>query len=268
MFERFSDYMYYLLSTPFKKVHKLKNQWYLFFKVVGKLFDRNKEILFQIREESMIATCSDEMLSVHAEDRGLTRYDGESNDNFRRRIALYEEVCRLGGTQNGMKKAVEALGYRNVEIVPFRMYNSARWAEFYVEILQTIDEEKPIADVILKKVVRKTKSSSAKDNYIFNYRISTVTRESLETRIILPIAFFQFEGIKILDGSFILDASQYLNAAINLGNMQTGYKMSFENKEETTLKMISYKNIWYLNGLYLLDGSNKLNAEKREEIYE
>lgn len=58
MFEKFSDYMYSLLFTPLKKVRQAVNQFYLFFKVVGKLFDDTKADIFRVREESMIASAS------------------------------------------------------------------------------------------------------------------------------------------------------------------------------------------------------------------
>ena len=39
MLETFGEYMYYLLSTPFKQVRKVGNQWYIYFKITGRLFD-------------------------------------------------------------------------------------------------------------------------------------------------------------------------------------------------------------------------------------
>ena len=37
MLETFGEYMYYLLSTPFKQARKARNQWYIYFKVTGRL---------------------------------------------------------------------------------------------------------------------------------------------------------------------------------------------------------------------------------------
>ena len=97
MFEKFCDYMYYLLTSPFKKIKKSKNQWYKLFKVLGEYFDDGMESIEKAREQTMLATCDVEMLPVHAADRKLTKYTGEEDENFRSRIANYTEVCRLGG---------------------------------------------------------------------------------------------------------------------------------------------------------------------------
>jgi hypothetical protein len=58
MFDKFGDYMFSLLFGPLLKVKKAVNQFYLFFKVVGKLFDEIKTAIFTVRAESMIITGS------------------------------------------------------------------------------------------------------------------------------------------------------------------------------------------------------------------
>lgn len=68
MFEKFCDYMYYLLTSPFKKIKKSKNQWYKLFKVLGEYFDDGMESIEKAREQTMLATCDVEMLPVHAAD--------------------------------------------------------------------------------------------------------------------------------------------------------------------------------------------------------
>ena len=62
MFEKFSDYMYSLLFTPLKKISQVRNQFYIFFRIIGKLFDDTKADIFRVREESMIASASTMML--------------------------------------------------------------------------------------------------------------------------------------------------------------------------------------------------------------
>lgn len=169
MFERFADYMFYLLTTPFKRVRKEVNQWYLLFKVLGARFDRAKEALQQARDETMVATCSPEMLQEHGRDRGLTRYEGEDIENYRKRIALYEDTCRMAGTNEGIVLAVKSLGYDNVAVRSAREVegNSTHWAEFYV-VIGMQDEPHPISFNILCKEIRKKKEVGAKDNYYFD----------------------------------------------------------------------------------------------------
>ena len=76
--DSFKEYMWYLLSSPFKLVEKKINQWWIFISVIGKWFDTIKNELQDARDETTIATCSDIMLQYHGEERGLTQYTGEN----------------------------------------------------------------------------------------------------------------------------------------------------------------------------------------------
>lgn len=91
MIENFIEYMWYLLTTPLKKLKKALNKWYILCRVFGKRFDEAKEDILRARDEGMVATCSHEMLPVHGADRRLTRYEGEHPENFRSRIAMYAQ---------------------------------------------------------------------------------------------------------------------------------------------------------------------------------
>ena len=134
MIENFVEYMWYLFTPPYKKVRKALNSWYILCKVFGRRFDELKEDVLRARDEGMVATCCHEMLPVHGADRRLFRYEGEQTENFRSRIAMYEEVCRLGGTDEGMILAVMALGFLDVEKKTAKeLYGDMeRWAEFYI----------------------------------------------------------------------------------------------------------------------------------------
>ena len=168
--DKFGEYMFYLLSTPFKQVEKKKNQWYIFFKTVGELFDANKDALQAARRESMVKTASAVMLPEHGAERGLSRYEGETWENYRIRIMMYAATCELGGTEVGTRRAVEALGFTDVEMVPcYKMGRLDRWAEFYVVITRDIDDLFDVDHSIIRKEVRRVKIASGKDNYMFAF---------------------------------------------------------------------------------------------------
>lgn len=269
MFEKFGDYMYYLLSSPFKQVNKLKNQWYLFFKIIGKLFDKNKAAFFLVREESMIATCSDRMLSVHAEDRGLTRYDGESYESFRRRIALYEEVCRLGGTRYGVQRAVESFGYETVFIIPCRYEDETRWAEFYVVIRQEIGKRTLflIPHGILVKQVRKVKSVSAKDNYRYELISKITHQEMFSTRMVLRFLFSWWNSITTWNGMILYNGSHFFNAEIKPMNMKMVIKITVKQEYGKSSAKINMKHkLWYFNGQACFNGEKTADAYEKEMI--
>lgn len=217
MFDEFSKYMWYLLTTPFKRIQKSKNQWYLFFQVVGKWFDECLEDLYTAREETAVATCCDLMLSVHGADRKLTRYMGESWDSFRYRIATYPEVKQYGGTNSGVLMAVQSLGYEGAKITRVPDYKpddkmaSTQWAEFYIiiKIMVNDDEEETENKInieVLKRIVRENKEVAAKDNYIFAIFLGLLCQEQLcfERLTINSNMYWyntlRFDGVGIWDG--------------------------------------------------------------------
>lgn len=216
MFEKFCDYMYYLLTSPFKRVKKAINQWYILFRVLGSRFDNALVKVIEAREQTMLATCDPVMLQVHANDRNLTRYSGEEDENFRRRIANYTEVCRLGGTNEGVKLAVWSLGYDNVELVPAKEFamDDERWAEFYLIIELGADETHPVNLEVLKKEVRKSKEVGAKDNYMFYYNleIGHIISSKL-TKVTFNLETYYFDYIR-LDGKYFMDGSTFLNSTL------------------------------------------------------
>lgn len=209
----FAEYMWYLLTTPFKKVQKEVNAWYAYCLAIGAMFDEIKEAFLRARDEGMIATCSDFMLAEQGKDRGLNRYQGESLDNFRKRIALYEEVCELGGLNGGILLAVRSLGYSEPQIIsaPKLTNDAARWAEFYLVIQMSLDEEHPIGFDILQSTVRRWKECEAKDNYMFHYSLPVM---GFSKFLAVVYGYYEFTYLCWLDGSWWLDGS------VKLGDYQ------------------------------------------------
>ena len=127
MFEKFGEYMFFLLYAPLKRVKKTVNQFYIFFKVVGKLFDQCKAYLFRLRKESSVLTCSDVMLPVHGQDRDMARLAGETLENYRVRLSMKGIIAEMAGINEGIRYLAKAFGYENVEIEPSPV--PGHWAE-------------------------------------------------------------------------------------------------------------------------------------------
>lgn len=164
MFEKFSDYMYYLLFGPLKKVIKKGNQFYIFFKVIGKLFDRTKQDIFRVREESMIISASELMLDEHGRERDMPRLKGEDIESYRMRLLMKNVIAEQAGTKNGILTALKALGYDKSYIEPYYIHDPDRWAEFLVYLSSSA----PIGvnDIaILDNEVMKVKPARSKPNY-------------------------------------------------------------------------------------------------------
>ncbi len=256
MFDKFCDYMYYLLTSPFKRVKKSINQWYILFRVLGRRFDDALESLYNAEEQTMLATCEPEMLPVHAEDRKMARYPGEEDENFRARIANYPEVLRLGGSDLGVLLAVRTLGFKNPQIIKANEYtgydknnplSDNRWAEFYIVIKMNINESLPVSISVLKKEVRKTKSVGAKDNYSLQYSLSIIEQN------IIRITYVKFIVL-------------VLNSRVTLKKVKDTFRVSFTHKENIKVTWHNQYNLFFLDGSWKLDGSKILNAYENQEV--
>lgn len=259
MIENFIEYMWYLLTTPLKKLKKALNKWYILCKVFGRRFDEAKEDILRARDEGMVATCSHEMLPVHGADRRLTRYEGEHPENYRSRIAMYDELCKLGGTNEGVLLAVKTLGYaspvlvRANELTGFVHFtldgsrtdpSGNRWAEFYIIIAMDADKEHPISFGILRKTVRKWKEVGAKDNYLFCYQAENKNNsEKARCRY-------------LLHGMAVHMEQQALG---------TVYRVQLPCRNDIQMKITIRHNVWRFDGSYQFNGEKAFSAYIREE---
>ena len=127
MIKTFGEYMYTLLFSPLRRGRQSLNQFYIFFKVMGRSFDQCKEALLQVREEASVLTCSDAMLPVHGADRDMLRLQGETVDNYRRRLAMKGAISEMAGLNSGIRYLAQAFGYDEVLIEPGEKPD--HWAE-------------------------------------------------------------------------------------------------------------------------------------------
>ncbi len=261
MFESFIEYMWYLFTAPYKKVRKSVNNWYILCQVFGKRFDEAKEDILRARDEGMVATCCHDMLQIHGADKRLVRYEGEDLENYRSRIAMYEEICRLGGTNEGVLLAIKTLGFDSPRLVRAnelqsvsRLYGNwlldgsrtlgndtfeNRWAEFYIIIDLDVDGELPISFDILRKTVRMWKEVGAKDNYFFVFHTTS------------PICYIEDECRTAL----IAHAENLIQ-----GPNRAILPIYAETSADTSLMVETKNNLFYLDGEYMLDGTKPLNT--------
>lgn len=167
----FGEYMFYLLTTPLKK-SKSVNQFRIFFRVMGLLFDDTKQDIFRVRRESNIATASKAMLQVHGDDRNMVRLKGEETEYFRHRLLMKAIVAQMAGTRQGILYALQALGYAGCDVSPVYVDDPERWAEFYVHLNVDLDTEPKLELPVIMEEVRKVKEASAKPVYLLHYKTS------------------------------------------------------------------------------------------------
>lgn len=160
-YDRFGEYMFDLLFAPLKKGKRAVNQFFIFFKVVGRVFDDLKEDTLRVRDETNIATASPVMLPVHGQDRNMPRLAGESVEGYRTRLAMKGIIAEKGGLKDGILYALAALGYRQAHIESIGPQNPERWAEFTVDL--GIGHDKAVRDVnLIYTEIQRVKEGSSR----------------------------------------------------------------------------------------------------------
>jgi len=182
MFEQFQDYMYHLLVGPLKKIFKKNNQFYILFKVAGKLFDQTKKDIFRVRQESMIISASEKLLNEHGRDRTMPRLKGESVENYRVRLSMKNIIAEMAGTNEGILLALKALGYERSYIEPFYIHDDERWAEFIIYL--SSKNPSSINDIrVIDNEVMKVKPSGGLPSYGAEENSRVVIRSNFETKV-------------------------------------------------------------------------------------
>lgn len=170
----FVDYMVLLLPAPLKRAPKSVNRFIVFCQFSGKLFDEAMEQLFHAREQTKILSCAPEVLSEHGRERGVPRFEGESTEAYRARLIAQFDIAKKAGTTDGIKLAIQSLGYRNIFLEPVRKTYPERWAEFFVWVSDKA-ELVPINIALLHQEVSKVKRATSKAAYGLGTPV-TVTR--------------------------------------------------------------------------------------------
>ena len=163
-FDTFGAYMFDLLFAPLKRGKRAANQFFIFFKVVGRIFDGMKKDAFRLRDELNVATASPVMLPVHGQDRDMPRLEGESIENYRARLSMKGIISEWGGTKSGILYALTSLGYEQSTIEPFSYQDPERWAEFIV-FLKGSKQSGVNNLAVIDAEVRKVKEGSSKPAY-------------------------------------------------------------------------------------------------------
>lgn len=163
-FDTFGEYMFDLLFAPLKRGKRAVNQFYIFFKVVGRIFDGMKKDVFRVRSEANVASASPVMLPVHGQDRDMPRLEGEDVESYRTRLSMKGVISEWSGTKTGILYALAALGYEESTIEPFSYQDPERWAEFIVFLKGS--KQSGINNLtVIDAEVRKVKEGSSKPAY-------------------------------------------------------------------------------------------------------
>jgi len=239
-FDTFGEYMYDLLFGPLKKGRQVLNQFFIFFKVIGRIFDHMKEDVFRIRDEANVASASPIMLPVHGQDRDMPRLLNETAESYRTRLSMKALIAAQAGTMEGLKLCLISLEV-NGEIIPYYMLDRKRWAEFLVKIYCALDDTLFINVDTLKSQIRKIKPGSAKDNYLFAYFAGYEVWSGYGNRIRFLLECYPY---------YRLIPQKLLPARIKLS-----MTVSEAIRNEASVTVLNI-----LDGTWYLDNSRKLNG--------
>ncbi|SCJ63969.1 Uncharacterised protein [uncultured Flavonifractor sp.] len=172
-FNTFGEYMFDLLFAPLKRGKRAVNQFYIFFKVIGRIFDGMKEDVLRVRAESTVASASAVMLPVHGQDRDMPRLEGESVESYRERLFMKGIISEWGGTKSGILYALTALGYEQSTIEPLSYQDLQRWAEFVVYLGLGSDTAIRDLDIIYREIQSVKEASSKPAYFVFANQIDS-----------------------------------------------------------------------------------------------
>lgn len=156
MFKKFGDYMFYLLNAPLKKRKAGKNQFRIFFSVVGEIFDEMLEDIWKYRRQKMISLAEPLILEIIGQDRDMYRLQGETIEQFRYRLQMKAIIAEMAGTRTGLLLALELIGYPGCDIIPLYETDRSRWAEIYIDVpvLHDVNYNAILAEVLKVKTAR------------------------------------------------------------------------------------------------------------------
>lgn len=103
------------------------------------LDDAREDILW-LRKQFLPETSETGYLTDYAASRSIVRHPSESDAQFKARVVRAWYWHYLGGKQAGMPKMLALYGYSGAEIINWRQYDAARWAEFWCKLLPPADQ--------------------------------------------------------------------------------------------------------------------------------
>lgn len=204
--------MFDLLFGPLKKGKRAVNQFFIFFRVIGRIFDDMKKDVFRLREESNVVSASAVMLPVHGQDRDMPRLLSEAVEDYRTRLSMKALIASMAGTKESLELCLKSLGFDG-EIIPYFLIDNTRWAEFLVKIYFPLDDTRFINMDTIRGQIRGLKPASAKDNYLFDFNANYLVGVNYNNRIRFSIGFYPRYNLSFLhlDGTWSLAGERIIS---------------------------------------------------------
>ncbi len=216
MFDRFGEYMQYLLPSAFKR-QKKTNQLLKYCGIIGGMYDTLLQSALRLREETIIATCSPEMLEVFGHDYDMPRLLGETDDIYRRRLQMKAIIAEKAGTKQGILYALASVGCDNCTITPLYLTDPEKWAEIRINIFTpSVDEDILVAWRCIVAEVMKVKKASTLPHWRIYYPVIIWEDNINSIRAAVRFVFYiQYWRCRIYNGSCEYDGEAMYDARRN-----------------------------------------------------
>ena len=268
MFEKFKDYMFFLLHAPLKILQE-KSEIYKLFNVIGNEFDRLKNNALNVEKQSNIFSSTGEFLELLANDRNIIRYQNETDEDLRRRIMLKPDVMKIAGTKKEIILALKSLNFEaNVE--PCYLTDKSKWAEFYIIINDSLIKKMNYNFKIIKETVMEVKQASSKPNWVFRYDL----HNNIENKIIYKLDLIYNinfwgsnydkafnDGNLVFNGNFLNNGYKGVNTKSTLKKLNLDIGIKIINSIENSVK-IETRADYFNDGIYTFDGTITNNSGK------
>lgn len=216
MFDRFAEYIQYLLPSAFKR-QKKTNQLLKYCGIIGGMYDTLLQSALRLREETIIATCSPEMLEVFGHDYDMPRLLGETDDIYRKRLQMKALIAEKAGTEHGILYALASVGCDNCTITPLYLTDPEKWAEIRINIFTpSVDEDILVAWRCIVAEVMKVKKASTLPHWRIYYPVIIWEDDINSIRAAVRFVFFiQYWRCRIYNGSCEYDGEAMYDARRN-----------------------------------------------------
>lgn len=289
MFDKFGEYMQYLLPSAFKR-QKKTNQMLKYCGIIGGMYDTLLQYALRLREESIIATCSPEMLEVFGRDYDMPRLLGETDGIYRRRLQMKALIAEKAGTEHGILYALASVGCNNCTITPLYLTDPEKWAEIRINIFtSSVDEDILVAWRCIVAEVMKVKKASTLPHWRIYYPVKIWENNINSIRAAVRFIFFiQYWRCRVYNGSCEYDDTAMYDARRNykagvlikhLMQLHTRGQVKFSNRIKSSvhnkeclvsslrsLYCISFWECAVYDGVWRYDDSLQYDARRRYKM--
>ena len=186
---------------------------------IGPILDSAKNNVFSVRRAALIATAEGDELDKHGRDRRMSRYAGESDDDYRNRLMAAYDLYREGGTEPGMQKVLAQLEYPDAEVYPLykEKYQAnpnpeylGKWSQFLIKIPITARAFMPNHLKALRLVIASSKPAESK---LYALLLSMVGMKQATNRLNLGRTLAIQARASYPDGLITMNGSRYMNGS-------------------------------------------------------